>query len=134
MKKYFILPLALFTLSCNSNEDKVSEKAPATTSSSDTTTGEGLLTGKFEIVDYKKDNVSVELPKTTVEFTRKGEYYTSDGNIFQYKIDGDSISILLNDNYIVTRSGIEFLNEDKTNFILKNPKEGTEYTYKRVNN
>ena len=134
MKKYFVLPLALFAIACNSNTDKISDKAPATTVSADTTSGEGLLSGKFEIVDYKKDNVKVLLPKTFVEFTRKGDYYTADGNQFQYKISGDSISILLNDNYLVTKSGIEFQNTDKTTFILKNPKEKTEYTYQKTNN
>lgn len=136
MKKYLVFPAIVFIVACNSNEDQKSTASPEAETSKlskeDTTSGSGILSGNFEIVDYKKDNVKVTLPKTIVQFTRKGDFIKSDGNAFFYKIEGDSISMLLNDNYVINKSGIEFLNADKTAFTIKNSNEKTEYTYQKV--
>ncbi len=138
MKKYFILPIALFALACNSNSDKVSEEKPESNvnkvelSPIDSTSGEGLLSGNFEISDYKKDNVKVDLPKTTTKFTRKGEVLRSDGNSFMYKIKGDSIFFMIDDKNIMSSSKIEFLNADKSSFLMKNNIQKTEFTYKKI--
>ena len=136
MKKYFVFTAVLFSVACNNNGDQKSSVSPEVETSKlskeDTTSGSGVLSGNFEIIDYKKDNVKVELPETIVQFTRKGDFIKSDGNSFLYKIEGDSISILLNDNYVITKSGIEFMNADKTAFTIKNPKEKSEYTYQKV--
>ncbi|HLG38362.1 MAG TPA: hypothetical protein VI461_01800 [Chitinophagaceae bacterium] len=133
MKKYFILPLALFALACNSNPDKVSDEAPETTIAADSTSGEGLLSGKFEIVDYKKENVTVKLPKTYMEFTRGGDVIKSDGVSFFYKIEGDSIVYMTSPGIVAYKSKIEFLNDDKSSFIIKTPQDNTETTYKKIN-
>lgn len=136
MKKYLVSPAIVFIVACNSNEDQKSTASPEVEtnklSKEDTTSGSGILSGNFEIIEYKKDNVKVELPKTIVQFTRKGEFIKSDGNSFFYKIEGDSISMLLNENYLINKSGIEFLNADRTTFTIKNLKEKTEYTYQKV--
>ena len=128
---------------CNSNDDKQSDKAPEKTKADstaniniavpDTTTGIGLLSGTFEITDYKKDNVKIELPKSTTQFTRKGDVIRSDGNSFLYKIKGDSILFLLDAKNIMSRSKIEFLNPDKSSFIMKNSVQKTEFIYKKIN-
>lgn len=133
MKKYFVLPLALFTLACNSNSDKVSDKAPVATGTTDTTSGDGPLSGKFEIVDYKKDNVKIDLPKAFMDFTRQGDVIKSDGVSFYYKIDGDSITYMTSPGIVAYKSKIEFLNDDKSSFIIKTPLDNTETTYKKVN-
>lgn len=139
MKKYFILPLALFALACNSNPDKGSEENPESPANKvvlnpeDTTTGEGLLSGNFEIIAYKKDNQVIELPKTTTKFTRRGEVFRSDGVSFEYKIKDDSIFFLIDDKNIMSRSKIEFLNEDKSSFLMKNAEQKTEFNYKKIN-
>lgn len=140
MLKYIPLAAVVFLTACNSNEDQKATTPPAPApqtspfSAEDTTTGTGLLSGNFEIVEYKKDNVKVDLPKTIVRFTRSGEFMKPDGNTFSYKIEGDSLSILLfpNDKEYITKSAIQFLNEDKSAFKLINPKEHTEYTYQKV--
>lgn len=139
MKKYLVLPAIFFLAACNSNEDQKSTAKPETAQQPfppDTTTGNGLLSGSYEIVEYKKDNTKVELPKTVIRFTRSGEYMKPDGNTFSYKIEGDSLSILLypTDKDYITKSGIHFLDSAKTSFTLINPKEKTEYTYKKISN
>jgi len=137
MKKYLVLSTVVFFVACNNHEDQKSPAAPKPEtfklSMEDTTSGTGVLSGNFEIIDYKKDNVKVTLPKTIVQFTRKGDFIKSDGNTFLYKIEGDSISILLNNNLVISKSGIEFLNADKSSLKIKNPLEKTEYIYQKVN-
>ena len=139
MKKYFLLPAALFALACNSNSDKVSDGNPESNINKvelnpvDSTSGEGLLSGNFEISDYKKDNVKVDLPKTTTKFTRSGEVLRSDGNSFLYKIKGDSIFFMIDDKNIMSSSKIEFLDANKSSFLMKNDTQKTEFTYKKIN-
>lgn len=133
MKKYFLLPVALFALACNSNSDKVSDKAPETTAPADTTTGDGLLSGKYQIIEYKKDNVKVDLIKKDVLFTKSGNVLKWDGTNFSYKIEGDSLEFFLPPSTTLSRSKIEFLTPDKSTFVLTNPVEKTEFTYKKIN-
>ena len=92
MKKYFVFTAVFFSVACNNNEDQKSFVSPEVETSKlskeDTTSGSGVLSGNFEIIDYKKDNVKVELPKTVVQFTKGGDVIKSDGVSFFYKIEG----------------------------------------------
>ena len=144
MKKYYVIVLALVTVAaCNSNDDKQSDKASEKTKADstasinvtvpDTTSGTELLSGTFEITDYEKDNVKIELPKSTTRFTRKGEVFRSDGNSFNYTIKGDSILFLIDKRNIMSRSKIEFLDPARSSFIMKNSVQKTEFIYKKIN-
>ncbi len=133
MKKYFLLPLALFALACNSNSDKVSDEAPEKTSITDTTAGNGLLSGNYQIVEYKKDNKKVDLIKRNVVFTKSGNVLKWDGNSFSYKIVGDTLEFYFPPSTPISKSKIEFLSPDKSSFVVTNSIEKTEYTYKKLN-
>lgn len=133
MKKYFVLPLALFALACNSNTDKVSDDAPGTSSYIDSTIGSGILSGKFVISEYKKDNVKVDLIKKEIQFTKDGGVLKWDGTAFSYRLIGDSLEFYIAPSTIISRSKIEFLEPDSSSFVLINPVEKTEFTYKKIN-
>lgn len=133
MKKYFILPMALFALACNSSSDKVSDKAPESTPPADTTTGAGLLSGKYQIIEYKKDNIKVDLIKKEVLFTKSGDVVKWDGTSFSYKIEGDSLEFFLPPSTTISRSKIDYLTPDSNTFVLTNPIEKTAFTYKKIN-
>jgi len=154
MKKYFAAATVLLAIACNSSDDKkaddkTAEKADSSSqminkepkhelvkielSPEDTTKGKGLLSGKFEIVGYKKDNVKVDLPKTFVKFTRNGEFSKNDGQNFYYKIEGDNYILMATKKDIISKSKIEFLNAEKTSFVIRNANEKTEFTYNKVN-
>lgn len=140
MKKYFALATFLFAIACNSNDDKKADEKMEekvvivdNLTKEDTTAGSGLLSGKFEIIDVKKENLKTSLPKTFVKFTRNGEYLTNNGASFFYKIDGDNFTIMASDKLIISKSKIEFLNAEKTSFIIKNTFDKSEVTYKKVN-
>ena len=155
MKKYFVSAAVLLAIACNSNDDKKADEQTENKTDSitkyvdteprrkqvvnelapeDTTTGKGLLSGKFELVEYKKDNVHIDLPKTFVKFTRSGEFIKSDGISLFYKIEGDNYTVMASKKVkdIISTSKIEFLNTDKSSFVIKNANEKTEFTYKKV--
>jgi len=140
MKKHGIILMAMFLIAaCNSNKDKEATPTNETESASgngNQATNEEVVTlsGKFEIVDYKKNDVQIVLPnKVTVEFTKDGNVIKSDGDSFLYKIEGDSISFLTPANVVVRKSKLEFLNTDKTSFVVKTPLDKSETTYQKIN-
>ena len=137
MKRYFLLPATLiFIAACTSNDQKSNSTENLKTvvkSQPDTTSGTGILSGEFEVTDYKKDNVKIDLPKTTVLFTRKGDFIKGDGTKLLYEIQGDSLAIMISEKDVITKSKIEFLSGDSSSFILINPVEKTEFTYKKIN-
>jgi hypothetical protein len=133
MKKYFVLSMSLFVLACNSNTDKVSDDSPGKSAYVDSTSGEGLISGKFVITEYKKDNVKVDLIKKEIQFTKDGGVLKWDGTSFSYRLIGDSLEFYIAPSTIISRSKIEFLTPDSSSFILINPTEKTEFTYKKIN-
>ena len=137
MKKYFLLPATLvFIAACTSNDQKSNSTENSKTvvkSQPDTTSGTGILSGEFEVTDYKKDNVKIDLPKTTVLFTRKGDFIKGDGTRLLYTIQEDSLAIKISEQEVITKSKIKFLSADRSAFILINPVEKTESTYKKIN-
>lgn len=133
MKKYLVYTAVLFFVACNSNDEQSSDKAKEmeSTQKDNSESGTGLLSGKFEIIDYKKDNVKIDLPKTVVEFTKNGDVIKPDGVRYFYKIEGDSILFLSAPGKVAYKSKIEFLNSDMTTFVVKTPLDKTEMTYKK---
>ena len=141
MKKQFVAAAALISIvACNSNSDKQAENptkkidsaAAANNISPADDTGTGLLSGKFEVVEYKKDNIKIEVPKAIYMFTKKGKYIKPDGSILFYKIEGDSLLIMADEKLILAKSRIEFLNPEKTSFIVKESPGNMETTYKKI--
>ncbi|MES1217323.1 MAG: hypothetical protein ABUT20_17550 [Bacteroidota bacterium] len=134
MKKYGFFAMALIlATACNNNKDK--EATPATEAASTSGAkdeGPGLLSGRFEIIDYKKNNVQVVLAKKQVQFNKKGDVLKWDGTSFSYKIIGDTLEFYSAPSTTISKSKIKFLSPDSSSFILINPVEKTEFTYKKV--
>jgi hypothetical protein len=140
MKKYLGYTAVLFLLACNSNDKQSDKKAEETEkpqneniSTGNTESGSGLLSGKFEIIDYKKDNVKIELPNTVImEFTKNGDVIKPDGVKYLYKIEGDSIAFLTDPTHVTHKAKIDFLKPDNSSFIVRTPLDKTEITYKKI--
>ena len=143
MKKYFLPALFVLAVACNNNTDQKAAESTEVENSNTATaeankenkeiTAEYAFHGKYEIIDYKVDNQKVVLPKLIIEFTKNGDVKKPDGVSFFYKINKDSISYTLDGKTVIATSKITYLDADKKTFTLYNPKDKTEYTYKKVN-
>ena len=150
MKKYFVIALALSAVACNSNTDKRSEQAidaesvkkdslerveakmKAIIFAPDTTTGTGLISGAFEIIDHKINKVKANIPRILVRLTKRGDFIKSDGTNLTYKIEGEKFFLLGPAGDQVRSSTIEFLNPEKTSFIIKTDLDKSEATYQII--
>ena len=71
MKKNSLIALALFLVaSCNNNKDqeadKTQETAPAENNNEATISPKWPLSGKFDVIDYKKDTSRIKLPTKVI--------------------------------------------------------------------
>ena len=151
MKKQLLMAAVIISaIACNSNSDKKNEQAidaesakkdslerveskiKAFIDAPDTTTGTGLISGSFEIIDHKINNVKVNIPRIMVRCTRRGDFIKSDGTNLTYKIEGKKFFLLGPAGDQVRSSTIEFLNAEKTSFVIKTDLDKSETIYQMI--